>query len=205
MRRSLLREHAATLLADRRHKLAANEYVKLLAGDDLKSAPEDLAGLWKSLAGIHVGLNTEARLKAFRARLAKTTLPPDVRGLAEIFVVQAYFLEGTEEGYQKSLREIDRIAPGIEAPHLRDQLQLLKASNLIKIGESDRALAVLSEVREKGSDDEERAKAGFLLGWLRLLDEQRDEARECLADTHKRWPNAVFGQKAETVLKNMDR
>ena len=200
-REALFREHGARLLREGSFESAARQFVRLLAGDDLKQGLLDLKSLWKAIGGMHPHADTEVRLLTLRGYLQRP-LRAEMRQLCDLFVAYAYLIENE---WAKSLAELETIGPKITVPKLRDQVRLVRASNHIKLGEADKALVELRAVRDGGSDDEQRAKAAFLLGWLRLLDGEKELARECFEQTVKFWPDTPFGQRASALLAKMRR
>ena len=200
-RRELVRGQVASLVANRQHAEAAAQYARLLPEDDLRQALADMKSMWKAVKGMLPDADTEVRLLTLRGHL-KVDLPAQIGQLSQLFVAYAYFIENQ---HGKSLHEIEKIEPKITVPRLRDQLGLLKASNFIKQGKSKEATVELRAVRDDGHDAEQRARAGFLLGWIHLLDGERERARVCLADTQQRWPTTPFGQRAAKLLEDMDR
>ena len=200
-REEIMRRHAASLLVRRDYESAAAQYARLLGGDDLKTALADLKAMWKAIHGMQPEADTEVRLLVLRGFL-KRPLPGDVRQLGDVFVAYAYFLDN-EHG--KSLHELEQLEAKVTVPRLQDQIRLLRASNYIKQGKTREAVVELKVVRDDGRDDEQRAKGGFLIGWIRLLDGEREGARRCFEDTYKRWPETPFGQRAAKLLQDLNR
>jgi Flp pilus assembly protein TadD len=106
-----------------------------------------------------------------------------------------------EQGkFQAAIDEVNRAAPRPETMTAGFTLAL----SLLRLDRADEAVARLEETDKLPGNDEEHARAMFLIGWIRLRDDDRARAAAALERVVDRYPRTTAAKKALELLQTIE-